>query len=180
MWCGHNPNVCTWLHLNPPLPGRLIYSVNKQRGRRDANAFDDRGAQRARLQVVMQIVLIMDSLCWGTAITSWGVDKAIHAMHPAVAVSPWAAIIAGILSGSGGGILAQVIAPRSVWRHADVRYIQTFNLKEQAWSFQAPDTLVNPTLAMKVKCGRHTHTKLTQCAGCIVGVTVLLPQHEST
>lgn len=87
----------------------------------------------ASIPLLFECLMFLDGISWGTAITSWGVDKAVGAMHPQVASSTPAALLAGVLSGTGGGILNEA-----------------FSLSHKEWVFSTPPSLASPSFGIKV------------------------------
>lgn len=88
-------------------------------------------------RLVAPIVLLMRSYSWGHSITSWGVDRAVHSYSPPSLppshMSISYALVCGILSSCGGGLLKSGLA-----------------LNEYEWRLQTPLPIKNPSIHLVV------------------------------
>ena len=66
---------------------------------------------------------LLDDISWGIAITSWGQDKATSAQHEPARASMIAALLCGVVSGCGGGVIQR-----------------SFGLLSETWAFTTPLT----------------------------------------
>ena len=80
------------------------------------------------------IIGLLDNISWATAISAWGVKKALTAGHPEARHSMVAAIVCGFLSGCGGGLIHSA-----------------FSLTSKQWRFSTPAGIATSVPAFAVR-----------------------------
>jgi hypothetical protein len=63
---------------------------------------------------VRLLVSVFDNVCWAASITQWGIFKALNAQHHSARSSATMAILCGIFSGCGGGIVNSLLSLNDV------------------------------------------------------------------
>ena len=105
----------------------------------------------------------LNDLSWGVAITSWGQDKALQAEHSPAATSITAALLTGLVSGCGGGLMQQA-----------------FGFNDREWSFRTPPAFLRVSFAIKLSAScSFAYYYAVDPHGYIAAAAAKLPLPES-
>lgn len=120
---------CGWLCDNETLTAYIVAWLLMQYTPYDVvfKALDGTAASRF-------VMGVLDDISWGTAITKWGMFKALSAMHEAPRGSAVAALLCGLVAGCGGGIMQQCAS-----------------LLKTEWRFSTPDAFRAGKIGFGVK-----------------------------